>query len=1504
VATHFLLAAGMLLAVVSPAAAQTQTTCASSSVQVNPADMAYQVTNMTFSFTLSPPAAFWITTQPANAATMSAPSAPVVTSAGVYDANGVLICTIWSAQLADPSGVPYCYTNSVPYNVIPADSSDPAIPGTTCSTRFIEKYTGPFCPLCTIRILSSNIAYYWDGVIGNTSAMNQNGNTMNGVNTSGGNCSSASTFVSPFCWFPSSQNTPPGNEDNYTYSLPSSNLNGYRNVSNGFQFLQAYQWGNFSNSSTGLATAMIYPAATYAFSQNDGTYNSTGWAVYGYAEMGSNLAAFYDAYPNNPMIPTVQVNYPASSNGLGAIDQMANQNISFDGLDVDSSNLYLANAGQFNAESYVTAYALQQLNATNSVTNPTPGLEQPSTWNASTTMDGVRTFSIGSGNSADWFTSDIANGTTPDEFPEGVQNEAVLDYGPDCSGADSYSNTSNPIAPSHMPSPFSYALPVSVAVQFGPRLVSGGVINSGNLLAVGHVAANCGDTAIPYSPTQDYTSSDPLGYSASESNPNIKVYDKASGAKLMEITASHISSSLYNFKVTSLPTAVTGEPGNLTGGLNGTTFTGFNPVQMAFSTSGLWVLNRTLDYHASAFVYDTTEQSKPNQLLFIPLNVVSNTLDVANATLVGYNGESNPVAITVGKSNGASPYRSENADELFVLDGGTNQQLFVFSTTGLPFSPSNCLNSPPLNIRYACLSPESMLYAYGLPGGYAGPRGNSYTVSVAPDRLMLDVYSAYGPYSLSSPAETYNYARNGSKVAVEINGDVWITDGGNRRTLHITPSHGQSCAAALSEKSFCYVNQISNLRPNDSALTLDLSDPSRMFVGMLEYKLDTSKPLIPGDASALGGGNGAWQLVNNWAAGLGPALPIALKQARADRISTSAIVIPSVIEQAWDAPQESPGVPNGSYATLASGMLVYMPPSSSSTFNAPMQYLMLGSDPDRDQVGSYGAIQNNVMNRASSASAACSMPSSSGCTYGELGWFNSTQIPNPPTPPYTTDFYDQKIAYDLSGGITIPNWSVSGAGSPRPPGYDTYSFTITSSNATYTRPSIGLYMYKNVTPSMNDILPVFQPHENAALVDGTQIQEYSPATPHFAGISTKSGAMFSAGYVFQTMPELCLESYAPGQTGYFPYLGETSHSEFVCAEEQDTFAGAAGTPGHDGVGSWTVNLPINLPANSNSPVETPTAPSYGTFVVGYNGQGAAIGDQFYHYNDDGLMIGQFGNTGFYDLQKGAGGTGSAIKSFPVNETLAWLADPPVEGVAENAMRFQVAGGTSLDRTGNAYFYHTDENKWAGIHRWSMWNTNTINEITLSPCPAPNCFDLQTDGNESSSKANFIKWGPLPAAPMSEGTAYTLNATASSKLPVTLSTDSAPICTVIASAAGIITVLAGTDGICTIWAYQDGNTSYPPATPVSQSFAVLLMQTITFPALPASLTEGAYKLTATASSGLPVSYSAGPTSVCTITAGSTVTATGVGRCTVVATQAGNAKYSPATSVSLSFTASAP
>ena len=150
-----------------------------------------------------------------------------------------------------------------------------------------------------------------------------------------------------------------------------------------------------------------------------------------------------------------------------------------------------------------------------------------------------------------------------------------------------------------------------------------------------------------------------------------------------------------------------------------------------------------------------------------------------------------------------------------------------------------------------------------------------------------------------------------------------------------------------------------------------------------------------------------------------------------------------------------------------------------------------------------------------------------------------------------------------------------------------------------------------------------------------------------------------------------------------------------------------------------------------------------------------------------------------------------------------------------------------------------------------------------------------------------------------GTPLTLSATASSGLPVSFVSQTTSVCTVSSSASTFITTFA-TTGMCTIQASQGGNGTWAAATPVSRSFTVNAdPQTITFNT-PGTQTVGTpLTLSATASSGLAVSFASQTTSVCTVS-GTKTTFVTAGTCTIQASQAGNGTWAAATPVSRSFT----
>jgi FtsH-binding integral membrane protein len=107
------------------------------------------------------------------------------------------------------------------------------------------------------------------------------------------------------------------------------------------------------------------------------------------------------------------------------------------------------------------------------------------------------------------------------------------------------------------------------------------------------------------------------------------------------------------------------------------------------------------------------------------------------------------------------------------------------------------------------------------------------------------------------------------------------------------------------------------------------------------------------------------------------------------------------------------------------------------------------------------------------------------------------------------------------------------------------------------------------------------------------------------------------------------------------------------------------------------------------------------------------------------------------------------------------------------------------------------------------------------------------------------------------------------------------------------------GSCVVDANQAGGTDYLPAPKVRQTISVGVAQSITFaPLANKTMAQSPVTLHATASSGLVVAFTTTTASVCTVS-GTTVTLKSSGTCSVTAAQAGNATYSPATSVTRSF-----
>ena len=166
--------------------------------------------------------------------------------------------------------------------------------------------------------------------------------------------------------------------------------------------------------------------------------------------------------------------------------------------------------------------------------------------------------------------------------------------------------------------------------------------------------------------------------------------------------------------------------------------------------------------------------------------------------------------------------------------------------------------------------------------------------------------------------------------------------------------------------------------------------------------------------------------------------------------------------------------------------------------------------------------------------------------------------------------------------------------------------------------------------------------------------------------------------------------------------------------------------------------------------------------------------------------------------------------------------------------------------------------------------------------------LETTAAQRANQTITVTTPPPASAAFNSG--FNVAATASSGLPVAYS--STGVCT---NSASSFTMTSGT-GTCTVQYNQAGDANYNPAPQVTQTTnAQPASQTISVTTSPPSSAAygNSFTVAATASSGLPVTYSAA--GACT-NVGTTFTMTGAtGVCTVQYNQAGNANYSPAPQV---------
>lgn len=245
--------------------------------------------------------------------------------------------------------------------------------------------------------------------------------------------------------------------------------------------------------------------------------------------------------------------------------------------------------------------------------------------------------------------------------------------------------------------------------------------------------------------------------------------------------------------------------------------------------------------------------------------------------------------------------------------------------------------------------------------------------------------------------------------------------------------------------------------------------------------------------------------------------------------------------------------------------------------------------------------------------------------------------------------------------------------------------------------------------------------------------------------------------------------------------------------------------------------------------------------------------------------------------------------------LSWTAPAPTagalvtgykvyDGTSSGAEALEGSSGTTSDtvtglNSGTTYYFEVTALDSAGESARSSEALATTNRAV--------------DGRASQ----VIQFGPLARHVV--GVRFTVVASASSGLQVFLSSGTPGVCSV--SGFQVATIKPGR---CTITASQGGDAHYKPAQTQTRSFRVkpaagrLHRQTITFARPANEAARRPVELSASASSGLAVSFRSDTPRVCSVT-GRQVTIIKPGTCTITATQGGNTHYLPAADQTRSF-----
>ena len=397
---------------------------------------------------------------------------------------------------------------------------------------------------------------------------------------------------------------------------------------------------------------------------------------------------------------------------------------------------------------------------------------------------------------------------------------------------------------------------------------------------------------------------------------------------------------------------------------------------------------------------------------------------------------------------------------------------------------------------------------------------------------------------------------------------------------------------------------------------------------------------------------------------------------------------------------------------------------------------------------------------------------------------------------------------------------------------------------------------------------------------------FSSATP---SVCTVSGATVS----FVGVGSCVVDADQSGNTDYAPALEVTQ--SFTVGKASQAIAltapasGAVGTEATLSATGGASGNPVVFSVDSASGAGVCSLSGTNTATVSYAAVGRCVID-----------ANQAGNANYSAALQ----VTQDITVVPGSQAITFAA--PASGTVGKHATLAATGGAS----GNPVVFAVDPTSGAGV-----CSVSGTNGTTLSYAAVGNCV---VDANEAGS-ANYSAAAQVsgtvtigqgsqsititssaPANAVFSGPTYAVTAAGGgSNNPIVLSSGNPAVCSVSGASVSFVGV-----GSCTVLADQAGNANWAAAAETSQSFAVWqALQTISFTSTaPSNAYYNGPGYTLSANGGgsrNPVVFTSATPSVCSLT-GSSVTFVGVGACTLLADQAGNADWVAAAEVSQSFT----